>query len=433
MNEPSVFNGPEVTMPKDNIHHGGWEHRDLHNINGMTIHNATYLAIMSRSKAEEKSPRRPFVLTRSFYAGSQRISAMWTGDNLAEWSHLQVSLPMVLNQGISGYPFAGADVGGFFGNPSKELLTRWYQTGIWYPFFRAHAHIDTRRREPYLAGDPYMGIITDALKIRYSLLPTWYTAFHEASLTGAPIVRPNFYVHPEDEAGFTLDDQIHLGSSGLLVKPVVTEGAESVDIHLGDEAAYYDYFDYSIVQGKGRHTLKAPLDKVPILMRAGHIFPRRDRVRRSSGLMKMDPYTLVMTLGADGKAEGEIYVDDGESYEFEQGAYIRRKFVFENGALRSENLAEAKGKLTQQYLKKMENVRVEKVLIVGAPKEWKKLTTASVSEEQGRTSSESRRLRMTIFIRGEPLIFTTLQWHQRQEITQTQTQIRVVSSNEIPK
>lgn len=388
MNEPSVFNGPDMTMPRDNLHYGGWEHRDVHNINGMTVHNATYMALLSRNKAEEKSPRRPFVLTRSFYSGSQRLSAMWTGDNLAEWSHLAISLPMVLNQGISGYPFAGADVGGFFGNPSKELLTRWYQTGIWYPFFRAHAHIDTRRREPYLAGDPYMGIITDALKVRYSLLPAWYTAFHESHATGAPIVRPNFYVHPEDEAGFTLDDQIYLGSTGILVKPVVTEGAESVDVYLGDNTQYYDYFDYSPVKGKGRHTLKAPLDKIPVLMRAGHIFPRRDRFRRSSGLMKMDPYTLVIVLGADGKAEGEIYVDDGESFEFEQGAYIHRKFVFENGALRSEDIG-SKGKLTDKYAAKMEKVRVERVIVVGAPKAWKTRATVSVSEEGGKTSSAS--------------------------------------------
>ena len=392
MNEPSVFNGPDMTMPRDNLHYGGWEHRDVHNINGMTIHNATYMAIQSRNKAEEKSPRRPFVLTRSFYAGSQRISAMWTGDNLAEWSHLAVSLPMVLNQGISGYPFAGADVGGFFGNPSKELLTRWYQTGIWYPFFRAHAHIDTRRREPYLIGDPYMGIVTDALKVRYSLLPTWYTAFHESSVSGAPIIRPNFYVHPEDEAGFTLDDQIHLGSSGILVKPVVTEGAEAVDIYLADDTTHYDYFDYSVVQGKGHHTLKAPLDKIPVLMRAGHIFPRRDRFRRSSGLMKMDPYTLVIVLGADGKAEGEMYVDDGESYEFEQGAYIHRKFVFENGVLRSEDIAPSKGKLADKYTKHMESVRVEKVIIVGAPKAWKKLSTVDVSEEGGKSSGASKKV-----------------------------------------
>jgi alpha 1,3-glucosidase len=391
MNEPSVFNGPETTMPKDNLHHGNWEHRDVHNINGMTFQNATYNAIMARNKAEEKNPQRPFVLTRSFFPGSQRLGAMWTGDNLAEWSHLAISLPMILNQGISGFPFAGADVGGFFGNPSKELLTRWYQAGAFYPFFRGHAHIDTRRREPYLAGEPYTSIITKALQLRYSLLPSWYTAFHEASTTGAPIVRPNFYVNPSDEAGFTVDDQLYLADTGLLFKPVVTEGAESVDIYLGDDAVYYDYFDYTIVKGKGSHTLKAPLEKIPLLMRSGHIFPRRDRVRRSSGLMKMDPYTLVLVLGPDGKAEGELYVDDGESFDYQQGAYIHRKFIYENGALRSEDVG-TKGKLTEKYAKKMEKVRIERVLIVGAPSEWKDKKKVLVSEEGEKESKGGKKV-----------------------------------------
>ncbi|MBE7182765.1 MAG: glycoside hydrolase family 31 protein, partial [Terriglobus roseus] len=184
MNEPSVFNGPETTMPKDNIHHGGWEHRDVHNVNGLTFVNATYHALLHRDDSDKKSgPRRPFVLTRSFFVGSQRMGAMWTGDNLAEWSHLKASIPMILNQGVSGFPFSGADVGGFFGNPSKELLTRWYQAGAFYPFFRAHAHIDTRRREPYVPGEPWTSIMTRALRLRYSLLPAWYTAFHEASVS----------------------------------------------------------------------------------------------------------------------------------------------------------------------------------------------------------------------------------------------------------
>ncbi|KAF2403160.1 hypothetical protein EJ06DRAFT_580329 [Trichodelitschia bisporula] len=371
MNEPSVFNGPETTMPKDNLHYGNWEHRDVHNINGMTFQNATYQALLARNKAEEKNPRRPFVLTRAFFPGSQRLGAMWTGDNLAEWSHLAAALPMILNQGISGYPFAGADVGGFFGNPSKELLTRWYQAGAFYPFFRGHAHIDTRRREPYLAGEPYTGIITEALRLRYALLPAWYTAFHTAATTGAPIVRPNFYVHPDDEAGFALDDQLYLGDTGLLVKPVVHEGADSVDIYLADDTSYYDYADYTVYQGKGSHKVPAPLEKLPVLMRAGHIFPRRDRPRRSSALMRGDPYTLVVVLGKGG-AEGELYVDDGETFEFQLGAYIHRKFVYEaEGERLSSADVGTKGKGTDRYVKGMEKVRVERIVLVGVPAGWK--------------------------------------------------------------
>jgi alpha 1,3-glucosidase len=294
MNEPSVFNGPETTMPKDNLHYGNWEHRDVHNINGMTFHNATYSGMVDRlGKGKE---RRPFVLTRSFYAGSQRTAAMWTGDNQAEWSHLAQSIPMVLNQGVAGMPFAGADVGGFFGNPSKELLTRWYQTGAFYPFFRAHAHIDAKRREPYLAEEPYRSIIREAIRMRYALLPVFYTAFHRTSLDGMPVLRPNFVMFPEDEAGFKIDDQFYLGDSGILAKPVVQEGSELVDIYLADDEPYYQYNDFTVYQGKGYKNVPAPLDTIPILMRSGHIISRKDRHRRSSGLMKYDPYTLVVNV-----------------------------------------------------------------------------------------------------------------------------------------
>lgn len=384
MNEPSVFNGPEITMPRDNIHHGGWEQRDVHNIYGMTFHNATYHALLERKKGEV---RRPFVLTRSFYAGSQRTAAMWTGDNQADWSHLAVSLPMTLNQGVSGFPFGGADVGGFFGNPSKELQTRWYQAGAFYPFFRGHAHIDTRRREPYMLGEPYTTIMTQALRLRYALLPAWYTAFHEASTEGFPIIRSQYFVHPEDEKGFAIDDQLYLGSTGLLVKPVTTEGAESVDIYLSDDENYFDYFDYTIYTGGSKtHKVDAPLDKIPILMQGGHIIPRKDRPRKSSGLMKWDPYTLVVVLDKKGQAEGTVYVDDGETFDYQQGAYIHRRFSLSNGILRSTDIG-SNGSKTAGYLKVMKDVKVEKIIVVNAPAEWSTHTEATVTEEGVKGSS----------------------------------------------
>lgn len=380
MNEPSVFNGPETTMPKDNLHHGNWEHRDVHNLNGLTFASATYNALLHR---DPKSPRRPFVLTRSFFAGSQRHGAMWTGDNEAKWDHLQASMPMILANNIAGFPFGGADVGGFFGNPSKELLTRWYQAGAFYPFFRGHAHIDTRRREPYLVGEPYTEIITQAIRLRYQLLPAWYTAFHEAATNGTPIVRPHYYVHPSDEKGFAIDDQLYLGSTGLLVKPVTSEGADSVDIYIPDDEPYYDYFDYKIIRGRGKtHRLAAPLAKIPLLMQGGHVFPRRDRPRKSSALMRWDPFTLVVVLGNDGNANGTLYIDDGESFDYEDKAYIHRQFTFNSTAQSfvSEDLG-VPGKKTKEYLKTMAKVRIEKVLVVGAPVAWKGKSHVLILEE----------------------------------------------------
>ncbi|KAF4555232.1 putative glycosyl hydrolases family 31 protein 3 [Elsinoe fawcettii] len=397
MNEPSVFNGPETTMPKDNLHHGGWEHRDVHNLNGLTFHNATYHALLTRDKSEEKKGGvRPFVLTRSFFSGSQRVGAMWTGDNQASWPHLAASFPMVLGLGISGFPFAGADVGGFFGNPERELLVRWYQTGIWNPFFRAHAHIDTRRREPYLLPDTERQIVTQAIRLRYSLLPSWYTAFHRASVDGTPIVKPMYYVHPEDESTFAIDDQLYLGTTGLLIKPVTLEGGNSVDIYLPDSVPYFDYFDYTRQVGRGVKTISAPLDKVPILMRAGHIFPRRDRPRRSSGLMKRDPFTLVIVLPDDGDAEGDLYFDDGESFDYQAGAYTWRKFRYTGATQTMVSEDQGKeGKKTKDYLKSIRDIRVEKVVVVNAPKSWKGRTEVSVSEEGSGKSGEARKAALT--------------------------------------
>lgn len=170
------------------------------------------------------------MLTRSFFAGSQRYGAAWTGDNLGMWEHLAVSLPMVLANGVGGYAWTGADVGGFFGNPSIELLVRWYQAGAFSPFFRAHAHLDTKRREPYLFDDPARSLMRDALRLRYSLLPVFYTAFWDSSRTGLPIARPHYLVLPDDPQGFAVDNQYFIGDSGLLIHPVTTQGATYVPV-----------------------------------------------------------------------------------------------------------------------------------------------------------------------------------------------------------
>ncbi|KAL1865590.1 hypothetical protein VTK73DRAFT_5181 [Phialemonium thermophilum] len=390
MNEPSVFNGPETTMPKDNIHHGGWEHRDVHNLNGYTFHNATYQALLSRKAGEL---RRPFVLTRSFFAGSQRVGAMWTGDNQASWEYLAASIPMVLSQGISGFPFAGADVGGFFGNPDKDLQARWYQAGAFYPFFRGHAHIDARRREPYLAGEPYTSIITAALRLRYSLLPSWYTAFRRAHVDGSPIVRPLFYTHPGEEGGFGIDDQFFVGDTGLLVKPVVEKDKDTAEVFIPDDEVYYDYFTYEVVATGDRGktvTVTAPLEKIPLLMRGGYVFPRRDRPRRSSALMRWDDYTLVVAVSRDGKtAAGELYADDGDSFEFEQGQFIHRRFVLDvaAGTLISTDAssgAAAKARKEGAWLQGMRQVVVDKVVLVGAPAAWAGKKEVTV-ESEGKT------------------------------------------------
>ena len=136
-------------MDKSNLNIEGIEHREWHNLYGYYMQQATSEGLTLRSP-DASAPMRPFVLTRSFWAGSQRWGAMWTGDNKAEWSHLQIAAPMILSLNLAGLAFSGADAGGFFGDPSAELFTRWFQAAAFTPFFRGHAHHDTKRREPWV-------------------------------------------------------------------------------------------------------------------------------------------------------------------------------------------------------------------------------------------------------------------------------------------
>jgi alpha 1,3-glucosidase len=137
---------------------------------------------------EEESLTLSLSLTLTL-SHTQKYGAIWTGDNKADWSHLEASVPMLLSIGLAGLPFAGADVGGFFGNPEAELQTRWYQAAAYQPFFRGHAHLDSKRREPYLLDEIDRNIVRHAIRARYALLPLWYTLYYEASQTGAPVMR----------------------------------------------------------------------------------------------------------------------------------------------------------------------------------------------------------------------------------------------------
>ncbi|EFJ31082.1 hypothetical protein SELMODRAFT_169507 [Selaginella moellendorffii] len=334
MNEPSVFNGPEVSMPRDNLHYNGIEHRDVHNAYGYYFHMATTQGLRNREG------QRPFVLSRAVFAGTQKIGPIWTGDNTADWEQLRVSVPMILSLGITGIAFTGADVGGFFGNPSSELLTRWYQLGAFYPFFRAHAHLDTKRREPWIPGEPYTSRIREAIHTRYTLLPYYYTLFREAHETGIPVMRPLWFEHPNDPETFAMDDEFLIGDA-LLVRSVYTEGSNLETVYLPGSEPWFDIKTGQSFNGGKTYKLAVSQDSIPAFQRGGTIIPRKDRFRRSSSQMVDDPYTLVIALNSTQEAQGELYIDDGKSYEFEKGAFIHRRFSFSGGKLSSSSASPA--------------------------------------------------------------------------------------------
>eukprot|EP01007_Sphenomonas_quadrangularis_P000455 NODE_12_length_2886_cov_80.128305_g9_i0.p1 GENE.NODE_12_length_2886_cov_80.128305_g9_i0~~NODE_12_length_2886_cov_80.128305_g9_i0.p1 ORF type:complete len:602 (-),score=201.67 NODE_12_length_2886_cov_80.128305_g9_i0:281-2086(-) len=342
MNEPSVFSGHEVTMDRKARHVDNRLHEEVHNLYGYYMNMATYHGVLRRSaKAPHETPTRPFILSRSFFAGTQKYCAVWTGDNKAEWSHLAISVPMLLGMSLAGLPFVGADVGGFFGNPETELLVRWYQLGAFYPFFRAHAHLETARREPWLFGEENTRLIRAAILQRYALLPFIYTTFYLAARDGTAVLNPLFFEWPSDPRTFEAQDSMLVGDA-LLVRPVVTpksQNNDQVPVYLpgGPSQQWFDLLSgFKFAEGGKEYTVSAPISKIPVFIRGGRIIPRQERARRSSLAMQHDPYTLVVALDKSGQASGSLYLDDGHSFLFTQGAFVHRKFTFKDGVLRNE-------------------------------------------------------------------------------------------------
>ncbi|XP_073495193.1 neutral alpha-glucosidase C isoform X2 [Phyllobates terribilis] len=334
MNEPSVFESPEGTMPKYAVHHQGWDHRELHNLYGFYQQMATSEGLIQRSGGRERS----FVLTRSFFAGSQRYGAVWTGDNKAEWEYLKISVPMLLTLSVAGISFCGADVGGFVGDPDTELLVRWYQAGSFQPFFRAHAMQGTRRREPWLFGEDNTAIIRKTIRERYSLLPFWYLLFYRAHISAEPVMRPLWVEFPKYQDAFGVDQQYMLGNA-LLVAPVLDPGVISIDVIFpGHGEHWYDFRNFNSIGISHKQTVNVTLEEIPVYQRGGSIIPLQTTIGKSSGWMDNSPYELRVALDRKGTAVGEIYIDDGHSFQYlHEHMFSHRKFTFKKNVLYSRS------------------------------------------------------------------------------------------------
>ncbi|XP_031435628.1 neutral alpha-glucosidase C [Clupea harengus] len=326
MNEPSVFHGPEQTMPKNTVHRGGWEHRDLHNLYGFYQHMATVDGLITRSGGTE----RPFVLSRSFFAGSQRLGAIWTGDTEATWDHLKFCIPMLLSLSLAGIAFCGADVGGFVKDPEPELLVRWYQAGALQPFFRGHSDKSTKRREPWLFGEAVTASIRSAIQQRYCLLPYWYTLFHQAHTSALPPMRPLWVEFPGEQSTFSVDHEYMIGSA-LLACPVTAPGIKEVMVFLpGSKELWYDVDSARVFSGDRNLTYPVTLDTVPLFQRGGTVVSRRvGRGTCSSDFQKL-PLILTVALDSKGCAEGLLYEDDGHSFDYRD----RKKFSLRRFAMK---------------------------------------------------------------------------------------------------
>lgn len=335
MNEPSVFRMVDGTFPKNLIHKDDskieYEDREVHNLYGLLNSAATMIGL-SKYRLNE----RPFILSRSHFSGSQRYAWLWSGDNKAGWPDLEISLAHVLNFGISGFPFVGADVGGFAGDPNDRFLMRWFQAASWtYPFFREHSHIDSSPREPYLFGRD----IQNSIKTRYKLLPLFYTAVRKANISGVPIVKPLWAEFPEFPLIHRVQNQLLVADS-IMACPVFSE---ENDRQRRMEVQIPPGFWYSIKNGKkltyDENALNLEDDDIPVFVRGGKIFLTYSDIGENVNETLKKPLTMHVALDQNGRASGDVYFDDGFSFNFTRGEFFRKRFSFIRGVLKMRTIS----------------------------------------------------------------------------------------------
>jgi alpha-glucosidase len=313
MNEPTII-GPKGNTLAHCVRHDwegqGTDHRQAHNVYGMQMVRAT-----AEGLQRLRPGQRPFVLTRSGWAGVQRYAIPWTGDNQSTWEHLRLTMPMVMGLGLSGLGFTGADVGGFDRGADGELLVRWAQMGAFLPFFRNHTSIWSRDQEPWVYGEPYLSISRAAIEWRYRLLPYLYTATWQCAQSGIPVARPLALAHPEDERTHSLDDQFLCGDA-LLVAPICEPQATSRPVYL-PAGEWFDFWTDEPHRGPTTLQAAAPLERIPVFVRAGTVLPTWP-VLQHTNVQAVEKLILHVYPG-DGKSW--LYEDDGQSLAYKGGEY----------------------------------------------------------------------------------------------------------------
>jgi alpha-glucosidase len=330
MNEPALFVPEQSTMPEDVVHPGDASprlHGQVHNLYGSQMAQATREGFLA-----SRPDRRPFVISRAGYAGLQRHAMHWTGDNTSWWEHLWMSMPQLQNLGLSGLAWVGVDVGGFFDDCDGELLARFTELGALQPFCRNHSAKGTVRQEPWAFGEPYTSACRDTLKLRMRLLPYLYTVFEECHRTGAPILRPLLYEHPDDPATYTADDQLLLGRD-LMLAPITRPGVEHRHVYV-PAGTWVQWFTGERIDGPAHVVAHAPLGRPALYARANTPIPLWPE-RPNTAAAAPDPLTLRIAV-APGAAPGRssLYEDEGEGYAHEHGVYARRTLECDGRRLR---------------------------------------------------------------------------------------------------
>ncbi len=318
MNEPAVWGREAPLLVEFDKDGKKTSLKEMHNVFGHLMAQATYEGLRRHRPNE-----RPFILTRAGFSGTQRYAASWTGDNIATFEHLELAIRLCQSMSVSGIPFVGADVGGFAGTPSTELMARWVQVGAFTPFFRAHTEANTPDQEPWSFGEEVEQINRQYIELRYRMLPYAYTQFQRASTTGLPIMKPLFLEYPGEPETFAWHNHTtYLWGDDILVAPVTREGERLRKVYL-PKGEWYDFWDNKVYAGGQYIYVDAPLEKLPLFVHAGAVIPMGE-VQQYVG-EKPDSLITLHVYPGENRASA-LYEDDGRSFAYENGEWALTRF-----------------------------------------------------------------------------------------------------------
>ncbi|WP_373017941.1 TIM-barrel domain-containing protein, partial [Muriicola sp.] len=320
MNEPAVMEVPTKTAPLDTRHDFDGHpcsHRKAHNVYGMQMVRATYEGVK-----KYVYPKRPFVITRAAYSGTQRFSSTWTGDNVATWEHLWIANVQVQRMCMSGMSFVGTDIGGFAEQPNGELFARWIQLGIFHPFCRVHSSGDHGDQEPWSFDAEVTKIVRKFIELRYQLLPYLYTAFYRYYKESIPMIQSLVYFDQDDHQTHFRTDEFIFGEQ-ILVCPIQEPNAKGRRMYI-PRGRWYDYWTNETLVGGTEKWVDADIDKIPIFIKEGAIIPKYP-VQQYVGELKLEELQLDVYY-KNGIESSMIYEDAEDGYDYVKGEYSLRNF-----------------------------------------------------------------------------------------------------------
>lgn len=321
----------------------GGSGRLLHNVYAMLRMQAFH-----EGEARDRPHGRPWLLCRSGGAGMQRYAgATWSGDINTTFATFEAQLPLGLNTAMSGVPYWGTDIGGFFpAGLTPELYARWFQFGAFCPVFRSHGW-EWRQHVPWAHGDRVEGICRTFGELRMQLLPYIYGLAWQAHSVGEPIMQPLAYRYPADPNVWELGSQFMFGPS-LLVAPVTRAGATSWPVYL-PEGDWYDFWTHERHHGLASVSIASPLETCPVMVRRGAIIPMTSSALRTADQAN-DQFTLLIYPPAPGQTSSEmLYEDDGSSQAYSSGGYSTSVLSCSAGESRmTVHIGAARGTFTGQ-------------------------------------------------------------------------------------